>query len=193
MTTPADTAAEVLRGGGVIAYPTDGVFGLGCLPNDPNAVQRVLRIKQRDRVKGLILIAANAEQFDGWIELPEGVALPPTDPESPTTWIVAPGQDVTPLLQGANVGIAVRLTLNATAKSICLAVQSPIVSTSANLSGQPVAENQASLHAQFHGLVDYVVPGDCGPAKGASEIRDLASGEILRPQRKVWPSGEHKY
>ena len=175
-------AADVLLRGGVIAYPTEGVFGLGCLPADQQAVARVLDIKRRDASKGLILIAANADQFDGWIALPDGAALPDPDPTHPITWIVPPGPNVTPLLRGGHASIAVRITTNPTARALCLAVDSPLVSTSANLSGKPVARNKNVLQRQFGSVVDYVVPGDCGPASGPSEIRDFLSGNILRPR-----------
>jgi len=175
-------AADALLRGGVIAYPTEGVFGLGCLPSDPEAVARVLDIKQREASKGLILIAANAGQFAGWIALPDGAALPDPDPTHPITWIVPPGPNVTPLLRGGHASIAVRITTNETARALCLAVDSPLVSTSANLSGKPVARNRNVLQRQFGSVVDYVVPGDCGPASGPSEIRDFLSGNILRPR-----------
>jgi L-threonylcarbamoyladenylate synthase len=178
----ADKAARVLLRGGVIAYPTEGVFGLGCLPGDIDAVERLLQIKQRDASKGLILIAASAEQFEDWIDLPASVALPEPEPRKPTTWIVPAGTRVTPLVRGSHTGIAVRVTTNPIARSICAAVASPIVSTSANLSGRPVAANQYALRRQFSDLVDYIVPGCCGPSSGASEIRDLQSGAILRPR-----------
>jgi len=179
----ADKAAKVLQDGGVIAYPTEGVFGLGCLPADIDAVKRLLHIKQRDPSKGLILIAASASQFDGWIDLPTAVRLPDPDPRKPTTWIVPAGNRVAAVVRGDNSGIAVRITTNPIARSICDAVASPIVSTSANLSGRPVASNQYTLRRQFGDLVDYVVPGCCGPSSGASEIRDLQSGAILRPRQ----------
>lgn len=182
MTTPADTAAEVLRSGGVIAYPTEGVFGLGCLPDAVAAVNRILQIKQRDPSKGLILIAANASQFDDWIDLPDNSCLPDPDPDHPVTWIVPAADRVTPIVRGNNDGIAVRITTNPVARAITLSVQSPIVSTSANLSGEAAAEDEASLRRQFGSLVDYVVPGDCGPSSGPSEIRNLATGEVLRPR-----------
>jgi len=181
MTTPVETAARVLRGGGVIAYPTEGVFGLGCLPDNLNAVQRVLEIKRRDAAKGLILIAADAAQFEGWIELADDRQLPDVDPQKPTTWIVPAAEKVDYLLRGANTGIAVRITTNPIAQAICEAVESPIVSTSANLSGEAIAQNQAELRRRFEGLVDYIVPGDCGPSSGASQICILATGEVLRP------------
>lgn len=174
-------AADVLLGGGIIAYPTEGVFGLGCIPSNHRAVARVVDIKQRDAAKGLILIAANAAQFDGWIALPDGASLPDPDPAQPVTWIVPPGPLVTPLLRGRHESIAVRLTTNPTARALCEAVDSPLVSTSANRSGKPVARNRNVLLRQFGDVVDYVVPGDCGPASGPSEIRDFTSGKILRP------------
>ena len=67
-------AANILLRGGVIAYPTEGVFGLGCLPDDLQALRRLLDIKRRDAAKGLIVIAANASQLEGWIELPAGLS-----------------------------------------------------------------------------------------------------------------------
>ncbi len=174
-------AAEVLLRGGVIVYPTEGVFGLGCLPDDAGAVQRVLGMKRRDASKGLILIAADADQLDGWISLPPGKSLPAPDPGHPVTWIVPPGPLVDPLLRGQHAGIAVRLTTNPVARALCEAVDSPLVSTSANISGKPTARNRFVLRRQFAHRVDYVVPGDCGPASGPSEIRDLASGKVIRP------------
>jgi len=175
-------AADVLLRGGVIAYPTEGVFGLGCLPDDQSALRRLLDIKQRDAAKGLILIAANVSQLEGWISLPEGAALPDPDPAHPVTWIVPPGPRVTPLLRGTHTNLAVRITTNPTAVALCLAADSPLVSTSANLSGKPTARNRNILQRQFGSVVDYVVPGDCGPASGPSEIRDFKTGDILRPR-----------
>lgn len=177
-----DKAAQVLQSGGVIAYPTEGVFGLGCLPGNLDAVARVLQIKQRDAAKGLILIAATASQFEDWIDLPDKAALPDPDPQKPTTWIVPAGTRVAPVVRGSHPGIAVRITTHPVARAICNAVASPIVSTSANLSGRPVAPTEYALRRQFGDRVDYVVPGKCGPSSGASEIRDLVSGAILRPR-----------
>ncbi len=178
----AQHAADVLLRGGVIAYPTEGVFGLGCLPDDPRALLRLLDIKRRDANKGLILIAADANQLDDWIDLPTGRSLPDPDPAFPTTWIVPPGPNVTALLRGEHANIAVRVTTNPTARKLCQAVDSPLVSTSANLSGKPTARNRFVLQRQFADIVDYVVPGDCGPASGPSEIRDFTSGKVLRPR-----------
>jgi len=177
----AERAAEVLRRGGVIAYPTEGVFGLGCLPDNPGAVQRVLDIKKRDASKGLILIAANAGQLAAYVALPEGQHIPAADPARPVTWIVAAGEKTSELVRGEHAGVAVRITSHPVARAICAAVDSPLISTSANLSGQNVVQDAAELRDTFAALVDYIVPGECGPSLGPSEIRDFASGRILRP------------
>lgn len=179
----ATRASEILLGGGVIAYPTEGVFGLGCLPDDVDAVARILFIKQRSPRKGLILIAARPAQFEGWIDSAVGGALPKPDPRKPVTWIVPPTTRVPAIVTGDNPGLAIRITTNPVAAAICNAVDMPIVSTSANVAGRPVARNAFVLRRNFGRLVDYVVPGECGPASGPSEIRELATGRVLRPGR----------
>jgi L-threonylcarbamoyladenylate synthase len=172
-------AAEVLLGGGVITCPTEGVFGLSCMPNDADAIHRLLAIKQREPAKGLILIAASSEQLRDWIAIsPQDI--PDPDPQQPITWIVKAAAHVSPLVRGDHDGIAVRITSNPIARALCEAVESPLVSTSANVAGEPVTSSQIVLRRKFAGSVDYVVPGDCGPAAGPSEIRDLTSGKQLR-------------
>lgn len=175
-------AAGLLLGGGVIAYPTEGVFGLGCMPDDPAAVARLLLIKQRDIAKGLILIAAARGQLDAWIAGGAG-RLPDPDPRSPTTWIVPVSPRVPDWVRGGQAGLAVRLTTHPVAKELCMAVDSPLISTSANLTGRPVARNRFVLRRQFGACVDYIVAGDCGPAAGPSEIRELSTGGVMRPRK----------
>lgn len=175
-------AADVLLAGGVITCPTEGVYGLSCLPDDDDAVVRLLALKRRDPGKGLILIAANAGQLEDWIDL-EGETLPQPDAARPLTWIVRARTGVSPLVRGDHETIAVRITTNPVARAICLAAGSPIVSTSANIAGQPVARNIFVLRRRFTACVDYIVPANCGPASGPSEIRVLKSRQVLRPGR----------
>ena len=173
-------AAEILLGGGVIAYPNEGVFGLGCMPDDLAAIARILDIKRRDPIKGLILIASSPEQLRGWAANEDIDRLPAPDPRQPVTWIVRPGPRTSTLLRGINPGIAVRISTNPIACAICDAVQSPITSTSANFSGRPIIRNKIQLRHRFGPLVDLIVPGDCGPATGPSIIKSLDDGRILR-------------
>ena len=173
-------AADTLLGGGLIAYPTEGVFGLGCMPDDDDALLRLLALKKRDPGKGLIIIASRKEQLESWID-PDGSSIPDPVIAKPVTWIAPAKTQVSRLVRGNHAGLAVRLTTNPTAAAICDAVDSPIVSTSANFAGQPVARNRFIIRRRFGAYVDYIVPGDCGPASGASEIRDLETGKVLRP------------
>jgi L-threonylcarbamoyladenylate synthase len=149
------------------------------MPSDPEAVRRLLAIKQRDPAKGLILIAASKEQLAEWIAI-SPASVPDPDPALPITWIVEAAPGVSALIRGDHDGLAVRVTTNPIARALCEAVDSPLVSSSANIAGTPVISNQTVLHREFAGSVDYVVPGDCGPATGPSEIRVLESGKTLR-------------
>jgi len=174
---PVLNAARIIREGGVVAYPTEGVFGLGCHPLDAFAAQRILYIKQRDPSLGLILIAANREQLEPWIRTDH-----PLDSslEKPITWVV-PASPSTPVwIRGKHKGVAVRITQHPIAADLCRASRSAIISTSANVSGRRPAANAYTLRRQFRDLVDSIVPGRCGPSTGPSEIRDLTTGTILR-------------
>lgn len=176
---PILKAAAILKEGGVIAYPTEGIYGLGCLPEKEDAVLRVLEIKQRDPSMGLVLIASRAEQLERWAVLPDTELA--SDLERPVTWILEARRDASELIRGRHAGIAVRITAHPVAAALCDAAGSPLVSTSANVTGRQPTRNPFVLRRRFGPLVDYVVPGRCGPARGASEIRDYASGTTIRP------------
>lgn len=174
-------AARIIREGGVVAYPTEGVYGLGCLPGDEAAVYRILDVKERDPAMGLVLIASDEAQLGEWAELGPGQRVPVSSPSAPVTWIVPARPDVPAWIRGRHPGIALRVTAHPVAAALCSAAGSALVSTSANVSGHAATRNPYVLRRRFGHLVDYVVPGACGPARGASEIRDLASGKVLRP------------
>jgi len=171
-------AGRVVRSGGIVTYPTEGVFGLGCLPDDRQAVERILTIKQRDPSQGLILIAANPAQLQRWIETDREI---PCGQSKPVTWVVPASAAVPPWITGRHTGVAVRIISHPVAAAVCVAAGSALVSTSANVSGHVPAANGYVLRRQFHDLVDYIVPGRCGPSSGPSEIRDLMSNKTLRP------------
>ena len=172
-------ASDVLLGGGVITCPTEGVFGLSCMPDNAAAIRRLLELKQRDAAKGLILIAASKQQLRDWIGVtPDDI--PDPLPKQAITWIVPAAEGVSQLVRGEHSGIAVRITNNPTARSICEAVRSALISSSANLAGEATISDSEAVHRMFAGSVDYVLPGECGPASGPSQIIDLKSGKKLR-------------
>lgn len=178
---PLQRAGGIIRAGGVVAYPTEGVYGLGCRPDDAAAVLRIIDIKQRDPLAGVLLIAADAGQLEGWADLQPDAPDLTSSPDQPVTWIV-PATSAVPLwIRGSHAGVAVRITAHPVAAALCREAGMPLVSTSANESGRPPARSAYVLRRNFRNLVDFIVPGRCGPAHGPSEIRDLASGKVLRP------------
>lgn len=180
---PLEKAARILRRGGVIAYPTEGVFGLGCLPDDQEAAERIIAIKKRDPAMGLILIAAEHSQLAPYAVLPPDASDLDTGGSRPVTWVL-PAKPATPSwVRGRHRGVAVRICSHPVAAALCRAAGSALVSTSANLSGRPPPPNGIVLRRLFGSLVDYIVPGECGSANGPSEIRDFASGKVLRPAK----------
>jgi L-threonylcarbamoyladenylate synthase len=142
---------------------------------------RIIDIKRRDPLAGVLLIAAEIEQLAGWVELPDDAPDLRSPADRPITWIVPASAAVPLWIRGRHPGVAVRITAHPIAAALCRAAELPLVSTSANESGRPPARSPYVLRRNFRDLVDCIVPGRCGCARGPSEIRDLASGRILRP------------
>jgi L-threonylcarbamoyladenylate synthase len=178
-----DRAARTVLDGGVIAYPTEGVYGLGCLPGNRDAVERILVIKRRSWRKGLLLIAADVEQLEPLIVLPEG---PLSDTilaswPGPTTWVLEAKPGVPRWLTGGKDTLGVRVTTHPIARRLCQRVNGPLVSTSANRSGRPPLRRVLLVRRNFGALVDYVVPGALGGDRGPTAIKDGRTGRLLRP------------
>jgi len=187
MTAPALSLAEAitaLRTGGVIAYPTEGVWGLGCDPRNEAAVLRLLAIKQRTLDKGLILVAAQLEQLRPFLDI---AALPAdrlaevlaTWP-GPHTWVL-PAAAATPRwITGTHDSVAMRISAHPQVVSLCNAFGGALVSTSANLAGQPAPSAREALDPALVGLVDGVTEGETGGLSSPTGIRDALSGRTLR-------------
>ena len=174
------TAKYVLLNGGVITYPTEGVFGLGCIADDYVAVNRILKIKNRKLTKGLIIIISDVNQIKNWIDINiENNDLHSSN-ENPITWILPANNDAPHWIKGNHSSIAVRKTTHPIARKLCISTNSALISTSANIANRPPARNVFILHRLFSNLVDYMVPGNCGTKNRPSEIRNLVTGDILR-------------
>jgi len=176
-------ACAVLDAGGVIAYPTEGVWGLGCDPANGPAVARLLAIKRRPVEKGLILIAADFAQLVPWLAppAPEALARAQASWPGPNTWLFAASEAAPPWITGGNPKIAVRVTDHDVARRLCRAWGGPLVSTSANRSGEAPAESITTLRRRLGRDVDLVVPGRLGGLGRPSVVRDADSGAMLRP------------
>lgn len=177
-----DAALSALRRGGVVAYPTEGVYGLGCDPRDAAAVARLLALKGRPPTVGLILIASEFNQLAPWLA-PLDRALEARAAATwpgPVTWVWPAAAAVDPALTGGRRTLAVRVTAHPAAKALCHEFGNPLVSTSANRHGEPPARTAAEVRAAFGDALDAVVDAPCGDLAGPTSIRDALTGEVLR-------------
>lgn len=175
-------AAAVVNRGGVIAYPAEAVWGLGCDPWNEEAVERILYMKRRPRDKGLILVAANLQQFD-WLLCDLDPALRTRLESSwpgPTTWLVPHRGRVPGWICGEFNSVALRVSALPSLQKLCQACAGPLVSTSANRAGHREARELFQVMARFGDAVDYIAPGRVGGAGRPSMIRDLLTDTIMR-------------
>ena len=173
--------ARVVRAGGVIAYPTEAVWGLGCDPWAADAVQRLLELKMRPMEKGLILVAAHIDQFDFLLDdLPERWLdrLVGTWP-GPNTWLVPHRERLPEWITGQHDSVALRVSNHPLVARLC-ALTGPLVSTSANPAGRPAARSRLRVEQYFPGRLDAVLTGPLGGRRNPSTIRDVRSGEVIR-------------
>jgi len=179
LTTIPDALTPILQQGGVIAYPTEAVFGLGCDPRNETAVMRLLCLKQRSIDKGLILIAADFSQVANFLLPLNKQQQYYTDP-SDTTWIF-PAKDSAPQwITGQFNSIAVRITQHPPVQQLCQSFGSALISTSANLSGQPPAKTSQNVIQQFAQSLDGILDQQVGSLLKPTEIRDSVNGNIIR-------------
>lgn len=171
-------AVAALRRGGVIAYTTESCFGLGCDPRNRGAVLRLLRLKQRPPDKGLIIIAADAQQLAPYItHVPRAVLA---SWPGPRTWLLSPTSGAPPWIRGRHPRIAVRVTQHPQAVALCRAAGMALVSTSANRAGERPARSYREVLRRLGSELDYVLPGRIGELRAPTPITDAVTGEVVR-------------
>jgi len=177
-----ERAVAALRRGGVIAYPTEAVYGLGCDPFDHAAVARLFELKQRPPQQGVLLIAADFAQLEKFIgSVPaQALARARASWPGPHTWVF-PRSAATPAwLAGGHEGIALRVTAHPLAAALCRAFGGALVSTSANRHGEPPARESATVRSAFGTQLAYILDGPTGGLERPTPIRDAVSGEVIR-------------
>ena len=176
-------AVAAMRAGGVIAYPTEAVWGVGCDPYNQQAVERLLALKTRPVEKGVILIAAELQQVE-----PLLARLSETDRQrvvadwpGPVTWVLPDPDNLIPRwIKGQHSGVAVRVSAHPVVQELCRAFAGPVVSTSANPAGAEPARSRDEVDCYFNGRLDAVVPGKLGDLAQPTQIRDLQNDRVLR-------------
>lgn len=151
-------AVEVLKKGGVILYPTDTIWGIGCDATRPEAVRRIYEIKRRSDSKALIVLTDSIHQLERYVaDVPE-IAYSLIDVAvKPMTIVYDKGINLAPELLAGDGSVAVRITSEAVSAGLCRALRRPLVSTSANISGCPSAPSFSDISDEIKSAVDYVM------------------------------------
>lgn len=173
---------SIVQAGGVIAYPTEGVFGLGCDFLNADAVHRILAIKKRDVAKGLILVAHHIDSLLPYLaELtPHQRALLDESWPGPNTWVIPHNGTLPDWITGGRPTVAVRVSDHPIVKHLCLTLDQPLVSTSANHSGKVALTSRTQVSVCLGKDIDAIVTGRVQSIGKASTIRDLKTGLTLR-------------
>lgn len=175
-------AATIVLSGGIIAYPTEAVYGLGCNPVDTTAVIRLLNLKQRPIEKGLILVAACIEQLEPFIAIPNDTIrqkISATWP-GPVTWVLPAKAGIPPILTGAHTTLAVRVSAHPVVQALCREIDQPLVSTSANIKSAPPARSALTVQRIFGQNIDFILHGPVNTSANPTEIRDAMTDKIFR-------------
>lgn len=176
--------AKVFFQGGIIAYPTEAVFGLGCDPDNDLAIQRLLTIKQRPPQKGLILLAADYSQLLPYID--DNVLSEPQRQKILSRWpnaitqVLPANKSISKLLCGNFDSIAVRITDHEDVVSLCNLTNKPIVSTSANLAGESPAKTWQQVEDKLGDKIDFIVKGTTSGLLKPSIIINGLTANVLR-------------
>lgn len=174
--------------GGVIAYPTEAVWGLGCDPWDQAAVERLLQLKHRSWQQGLILVASrwcHIEPLLTTLKPDQRMRLQASWP-GPNTWLLPDSRNwIPPWIKGRHRTVAIRLSAHPRIVSLCDATGGLLVSTSANRSGAAPARTSLQVRLAFRQQLDYILPGSLAHATGPSQICDLQTGAIIRASQSL--------
>ncbi len=171
---------QILVSGGVIAYPTESVFGLGCDPSNEQAILKIMEIKKRKLEMGLILLTPSLEIVSDWVNMNDKqIRIFSSPSPRPTTYIV-PASVCAPKWLVVKNTLAIRLSKDPFIKNICGMLGLPIVSTSANLQGEQPCRSADEVEKIMGSKLDYIVFKKTGSFNNPSTIVDLSSGKTIR-------------
>ena len=177
-----EKAARVLKEEGIVAYPTEGVYGLGCSPFSENAIKKLLHLKNRAVDKGFILIAADFTQIEPLLK-----TLPAERLKSilatwpgPVSWAWPKSAEVPAYIHGDWNSVVVRVSAHPIVQELCQHFGGPLVSTSANHQGEEPCKNAEEVQMRFDTAVDYILTGAVGGLKKSTPIFDALTGKQLR-------------
>ena len=173
-------AAHIIHHGGIIAYPTDTIYGLGCDPYDADAVASINDIKQRPRNKQFILLAGDIDQIAPLVDLDDEQQHKITGTTEPTSWVIDARPSAPPWLVSPGGTITIRISQQHDVQRLCQALGHAIISTSANPSGKPPARNSLELHRYFHDRLDVILASHEMLIAKPSKVIRLCDNYVIR-------------
>lgn len=175
-------AVDTMRRGGVILYPTDTVWGIGCDATNAEAVERIYRIKRRAESKAMIVLVDSMMRLERYVETVPDAAWQLTDvADKPITIIYDKAKALAPNIVAEDGSIAIRVTKEAFSQALCAAMRLPVVSTSANISGRPTASSFNEISDEILNAVDFIVEyrrNDTSHPQPSSIIKLGNNGEV---------------
>ena len=184
--TTIDEAVKVLKAGGVILYPTDTVWGIGCDATNADAVAKVFEIKRRSEAKSLVLLASDLDMVAYYIKEIPSIAIDLVEVNDAPMTIVYPGaQGLAPAVVAEDGSVGIRIPCSEFCRNLVRRLRKPMVSTSANISGEPSPKNFKEISPEIISAMDYVVPkafeaGATGKASQIIKIGLRGEVEIIR-------------
>ena len=177
-----ERAVTCLNDGGVIAYPTEAVYGFGCDPFNVDAISKLLTIKRRSLDKGFILIASSWDQLESLVQpiQPRNLQRIMDSWPGPHTWVFPANPEVPKWLTGKHETLAIRVSNHPIVRALCQQYEGAIISTSANVEGSPPARDYRTVTMSFGDALDYIVEGKVGDQLKPTDIRDAVTGELIR-------------
>ncbi len=172
---------DTLINGGLIAFPTESMFGLGCDPGNKKAVEKLKKIKNRPQAMGFILLTPDLVTISQWIDPDKKqTEIVSTPVKRPTTYIV-PASNSAPCWLTTNNTLALRINKDPIVQSLSDMLGLPIISTSANRHGEAPCKSASEVQKTMGSLLDYIIEGEKGSFERPSTIIDLCSGKTIRP------------
>ena len=175
-----EQAAQAIKQGKVIAYPTEAVYGLGADPTQDKALAKIYKLKKRDPAKGLIIVAANWDMVKHFTApIPNYDSIFASWPGA-VTWVFPASNSAPRLVQNPNNTIAIRVSAHPIVQALCTELNAPIVSTSANIQAQAPAKTAAEVTKIFGSDIAVVIDAPLGGNSSVSTIRNALDGTVLR-------------
>ena len=175
-------AVSTIESGGLIAYPTEAVYGLGCAAADRTAAERLLSLKNRPIHKGLISIVSDLDQVRSWLDEQYAHYWSKASQSWPAaiTWLFPSNATAPSWLTGKHQRLAVRMPSHPLALALCKHSRQALISTSANIAGEPACKTSKQVYEVFSDQLDYILEGNCGEQESPSIIKDLITDERMR-------------